>query len=264
MDTLHVLRALASGNYHVDLGAESLKAWHLGEVNEEFFSQLVSDADTLIKTYPSSQVAKKNHTTNWTKPTGEVKQWSLFTTHRDTSNTSDDFNYSNIEKKRPVALKGIQKLCNSLPDLVNMRLNYIDTDSSLSPHEEHLPIKLGNDKVTLRARFHLPIYTNDTALMLADNDLFHFERGSIYCFNNGCVHSAANRGPNYRVHLVWDMLMSEKALSVMFGDDPPTWIVQDIYPAPVVETIQVDKFQPSVGMEIGEFRSKILVAYPGA
>ena len=38
---------------------------------------------------------------------------------------------------------------------------------------------------------------------------------------NGCVHSAVNRGAEFRYHLVWDMPLTAGVFALMFGAAPP-------------------------------------------
>jgi hypothetical protein len=115
--------------------------------------------------------------------------------------------------------------------------------------------------VGLRARFHLPIQTNEQSTVLADGHWFRFERGNLYAFNNGCVHAARNEGDEHRFHLVFDVLMTERAYRTMFetGND---WIRHDVAEVPVAEQVQVDSWEPSQGMPLDEFQRRQLVFMP--
>lgn len=257
MNSPDILRLLADGNYH----RGGLNAWHLGIATTH--PDLVATTEQIMAAHPPSEVAKAGHTTKWTKPKGHVQQWSLFTTHGRTNDTSDDFNYGNIPHKKPLpGHPALAKLGGELPALVNMRLNLLWPGAALSPHEEHLPIKLDAGRVALRARFHLPIATNPGCRMLAGGGLYHFEAGRLYCFNNGAVHSATNDGATPRAHLVWDQLMTQRAVQAMFGDAPPVWLEQDVRPAEPVDTVQVDDYQHSAGMSANEFDRRTLTFHP--
>ncbi len=259
MDGIEVLRRLAAGNYH---HADGLRALHIGAVTPSMFDALQSDMHSLSLGWLPSIVREGSHSTGWTKPRGEVKQWSLFNSHGYTDQTRDDFRYDNLADKYPVDLPGIKALCESLPDLVNMRLNMIGPGSSLSPHEETLERDVGPGKVALRARFHLPLHTTSKALMLADGDLFNFTVGHVYLFNNGCVHSAANNADTDRYHLVWDQLMTERAVDAMFGSTPPAWLRQAIEQATVHSAMRVDTWERQTDMSESEFYSRELVYHP--
>lgn len=259
MDGIEVLRRLAAGNYH---HADGMRALHIGAVDPSLFGALLLDAGVLTREWLPSLVREGSHSTGWTRPVGEVKQWSLFNTHGCTDVTSDDFRYDNIPDKRAVPLSSIEVLAKSLPDLVNMRMNLIGPSSSLSPHEESLDRPLPDGRVALRARFHLPLITTPRALMLADGDLFHFEAGQLYMFNNGCVHSAANYEDADRVHLVWDQLMTERAVDAMFGSTPPSWITQTLTPVPVVDSMEIVNWERQYELSEDEFYSRELVFHP--
>ena len=259
MEAFEVLRRLAAGNYH---HADGLRAFHIGKVATPVLQALLSDMRELVQKWPPSVVREGEHVTGWTRPVGDVKQWSLFNTHGQTEDTRDDFRYDNLSEKAPLPLDGIATLAGSLPDLVNMRLNMIGPLSSLSPHEEPLDRDLGGGRVALRARFHLPLRTTQKALMLADGDLFNFEAGHVYLFNNGCVHSASNEAKSDRVHLVWDQLMTERALDAMFGSTPPEWLEQDLRDAPVAGRLEVDDWERQWALTEEEFYSRALVFHP--
>jgi hypothetical protein len=201
--------------------------------------------------------------TGWTRPKGQVRQWSLFNRHGRTDDTSDDFTYGqHLARKRPLPLPGIVRLAGGLPDLVNLRLNVISPGAALSPHEEHLPRPVGSDCVALRARFHLPLVTNPDALMLADGHLLHFTAGAVWFFGNGCVHGAENNGSEDRAHLVWDQLLTTRALDAMFGGTPPEWLAQDLRDVEPVRTVEVTGWAPSKGMTRAEFGRRKLVPHP--
>lgn len=260
MDAYETIRRIAGGNYH---RPDGLRALHLGKVDGGMFKALQQDVATLLKEWTPSIVREGTHSTGWTEPVGEVKQWSLFNGHGRTDDTSDDFEYGDLGSKRPVPLPGVTALAESLPDLVNLRLNLLGPGSSLSPHEERLERVLGGNRVALRGRFHLPLRTTQKALMLADGDLMHFEAGHLYFFNNGCVHSAENGGKSDRLHLVWDQLMTEEAVEVMFGELPPDWLAQDLHEVKVTRRIDVSDWREEPArLDEDEFYARELVFHP--
>jgi hypothetical protein len=259
VEGIDVLRRLAAGNYH---HADGLRALHIGAATGSMFQALLADMSELVSRWLPSIVREGAHSTGWTRPVGEVKQWSLFNTHGFTDQTSDDFRYDNLADKRPIPLPGVSALVRSLPDLVNLRLNLIGPGSRLSPHEESLERQVGDGLVSLRARFHMPLITTPQARMLADGDLFHFRAGHVYLFNNGCVHSASNDAESDRLHLVWDQLMTERAVDAMFGSTPPAWLNQSLTPVPVVESIHVENWERQSELTEEEFYSRKLVFHP--
>merc|ERR1712070_827818 len=46
---------------------------------------------------------------------------------------------------------------------------------------------------------------------------YAFEEGKAYYFTNGCPHSVENRGTIPRVHLIWDMLLTEDTFDRIFS-----------------------------------------------
>lgn len=245
---MEYLHQLADGNFHYG----GLRAARVGTVDRVTFRRICDDVETVIATMPPSEV-KVGHITNWTNPIGRVRQWSLYNRHGRTDDTSNDFSYKLAGKRVHEGLPAISELAASLPDLVNLRLNVMDPGAALSPHEEHLPRAIGSDRVGLRARFHLPIATNPKALMMADGDLFHFDPGTIYLFNNGCVHAAENGGDAPRAHLVWDQLMTEEAYEAMLSK---------VEPIDVVSKVTIGDYAKQGGMSQREFSRRTLAFMP--
>lgn len=222
-----IAHMLINGNFHRD---PSLRWMHLGKVSDHFMDALRDECSRVVLQHPPSNVNHDDHITNWTKPTGEVRQWSLFNRSGRTDDTSADFDYFNLDiKKPPKGFDAIATLIRSIPDLVNLRLNGLGPDSALSPHEEHLPLRMGSQYVGMRCRFHIPLVTNDEAWMLADEQITNFEEGRLYAFNNGCVHAAGNTDPrDWRYHLVFDCLMTERLYRTLLDPlelhDSPEWL----------------------------------------
>lgn len=258
--SMEILEGLARGNYHHEDG---IRALYLGPLDQEFMADLKKEAKNIVHARQPSVVKQGQHVTGWTRPKGQVEQWSLFNTHGRTEDTSNDFSY-NLKGKKPIRMPrspNIAALC-KLPALVNMRLNVIHPGSGLSPHEEHLPRRIGHNKVSMRARFHIPLWTNNECHMLADNNLYHFEEGELYLFNNGCVHSATNDGNTARAHLVFDMLMTSEAMEKMFGhiDLKHNAYLTDTHKK--VGESDITEWAPSNGMSEKEFTARKLVVHP--
>lgn len=82
--------------------------------------------------------------------------------------------------------------------IVQVMINRLDAHGGLSPHRDGLPN---------RARFHLPVTTNDHVLWWDEiNGRLHMDRGVWYgpvpyC---GVLHSVFNLGEKPRTHLVVD------------------------------------------------------------
>jgi hypothetical protein len=211
-----VLSGVAKGDFHRRGG---MKCERLFTLEDDFFSKLRSEIANLVTSNVPSEVAEEDHVTNWTKPYGRAIQFSLLNGSGQFDDTSADHTKTVFGKSFHHADKypTLGEFIKFFPHAINMRLNGMSPSGGLSPHEEHIGWREGR-KYFFRSRFHLPIDTNPDAVVLLDGDYFHLDVGSIYFFNNGCVHSAANRGNTQRYHLVWDMLLTEETIDLMFGD----------------------------------------------
>ena len=104
------------------------------------------------------------------------------------------------------------------PHATNFRINVMGANSGLSQHEECSCMRNHQGVPMVRARFHLPIQTNPLVYLFVDQEVFSFKEGSIYFFNNGGIHSSENNDPEKsRIHLVWDMLLTEDTFNRMFA-----------------------------------------------
>lgn len=251
MNPAHTLEGVALGDFH---RPGAIKCEELFRVEDDFFAELRSEIARLVVANTPSEVGDSDHVTNWTKPYGRAIQFSLLNASGDLSDTSVDHNKTVYGKMFHHAREypTLARFIGLFPHAVNMRLNGMSPSGGLSPHEEHVGWRRGR-KYFYRGRFHLPVETNPESVVLLDGDFYHLEAGKIYFFNNGCVHSAANRGDTQRFHLVWDMLLTDQTLELMFGEEshgpllrtPPA--ERDV---PVRETIGVGPYEISGAGEL--------------
>ena len=168
-----------------------------------------------------SSVSSKTHVTNWTRPKGEAYQYSLLNNDGKFENYSRDHNKSIKEKKFHHSDKypKLAQFISAFPSSVNFRINVFGYNSGLSQHEEDICfIHSLTARPSMRVRFHLPIITNCESNMFVEGDVVHFDEGHIYFFHNGCVHAAENNDlKQSRIHLVWDMLLTEDTFNRMFA-----------------------------------------------
>lgn len=252
-----ILVNIARGNWH---RKDGLYTKPLFELDEEFYAELKKECILLAKSQAASKVAESTHITNWTGPFGDAVQFSLFNTSGDFKDTSTDHILS-VEGKSfhyPEEYPTINQFILAFPGLRNMRLNGMGEKSGLSPHEEHIVYKDTYGNRIIRARFHLPITTNENVEMLIGDKLYRYEEGIVYFFNNGAVHSANNKGAEYRFHLVFDILMSEKAANMMFGDViRPNWIRKINVPDFVISSYKYKSFHTYGGPQQIHSRLKL-------
>ena len=216
MNATKFFHEIRKANHH----RGGLKCLKLFQVKPEYFESLVGDVQRVLAQYAPSDVAQSSHATNWTQPFGNAIQYSLLNTSGRLDDFSTDHN-SSIKNKRfhySDEFTDLGRFIRTFAHATNMRLNGMGGQSGLSPHEEHTVHYTGG-RARLRARFHLPIVTNEEAEMLLEDELYRFEAGSVYYFNNGCIHAARNLGESFRYHLVWDMMFTEETYALMFSED---------------------------------------------
>lgn len=195
-----------------------LKALALGRLDPAWFAEIQREAQWIIDGQPSSNVGDKQHTTYWTKPKGEARQFSLYNATGNSQEYLSDFAPPAKTPKKLTfpqlsAIARFAKLFGD--DLINLRLNGLGVSSGLSLHEES-PITATRNGPEYRVRFHLPIFTNPNARMLLDGEQFHFEAGNVYFFHHGCVHAAINDSDQKRYHFVLDCELTPRLFESLF------------------------------------------------
>jgi hypothetical protein len=214
MNSATLMRGIRDGNYH----AGGIRCLRLHRLDEAFFIQLRDEVIRLTESERGSDVTHPTHVTHWTRPSGEVSQFSLFNISGRYDDYSGDHDLS-VGGKRfhgAASYPNLACLLGGIPDLTNFRINLMGPGSSLSAHEEHTIVRIAN-AVVVRARFHLPVTTDVRAELILDGHVFHLAPAVIYFVNHGCIHSARNGGESTRVHLVWDVLLTREAYAVLFG-----------------------------------------------
>jgi hypothetical protein len=188
-----------------------LKMFACGQVEDSWFKQICSEVNWILDSQSASDVTSKDHVTNWTRPTGEARQFSLFNRTGKTDDFMSDHSFDRSTKRLTFPhLNGIQRFAKLFgPNLLNLRLNGLGKSSGLGAHEER-SIQSTARGLMYKIRFHLPIYTNPDARICLDGEMFHFEPGVLYFFNQGCVHAAINIGDAPRYHFVLDCLLTRK------------------------------------------------------
>lgn len=200
-----------------------IKTLRLGRLTPAWFAEIQKEASLIIDAGSASDVTARNHVTNWTRPRGQVSQYSLFNSSGRSDDTSGDYGYrGDVSKKKFVfpqltALKRFTALFGD--SLRNLRLNGMGTQSGLSAHEENSisAHALGTDHIV---RFHLPIFTNSEAYIHLDDERFQYREGELYFFHHGCVHAAANLGTEARYHLVFDCFLDRALFQRVFPGTP--------------------------------------------
>lgn len=213
-----LLAAIRDGDCH-HAGLRCLRLFH---VERELALALRAEVLQLCRDEACSDVQEREHVTNWAGPHGAVRQFSLLNRSGDFADYRDDHDLTCAGKRfrhgrRYPRLAGFIA---GFPGAVNFRVNLLGAGAGLAPHEEHSLYPNGDGTASVRARFHLPLHTSRAARMMLDGDIHRFLPRTIYYFNQGCVHAADNRGGTERIHLVWDMLLTQPVFELMFGAAP--------------------------------------------
>jgi Aspartyl/Asparaginyl beta-hydroxylase len=213
-----VLAAIAAADAHLP-GIRCLK---LLCVEPDFFAALRDEVLRLCATERPSSVGRPGHVTKWTEPYGDVLQYSLLNRSGRYDDYSSDHALSGLGKWFCDALRypTLARLVRAFPDAINFRINVLGEGAGLSPHEEHALFETSTGTVGVRARLHLPIATNATSELVLEDEVHALATGVVHYVNQGCVHAARNAGPGPRVHLVWDVLLTEAAFDRLFGEGP--------------------------------------------
>jgi hypothetical protein len=220
MNAQELLTGIRDANYHKG----GICCLQLFRVDETCFGQLQTEVELLCRTECGSKVGETDHITSWTRPHGEVVQFSLLNAsgHYDDFRTDHDLSCFGKRFHGYATYPALAQLTDLFPHTVNFRINLMGPGAGLSPHEEHTVIRTRAGSVALRTRFHLPVFTNPGAEMMLDGEIYRLDAGTVYFVNHGCVHSARNGGDENRIHLVWDMLLTREAFHFMFEEAAPT------------------------------------------
>jgi len=82
--------------------------------------------------------------------------------------------------------------------------------ASLPAGEKIAPHFDGGGSLLQCLRIHIPIVTNDKALMAVEEVAQHFEAGEVFELNNAKIHAAENLGLDNRVHIIVDIYDGDK------------------------------------------------------
>lgn len=219
MTAAELLAGIREGDRH----AGGIRCRRLFWIDAGYFAELRAEVEALRLKQEPSKVTRPEHVTHWTRPVGEVLQYSLLNASGRYDDFSSDHDLSCLDKRfhEAAAYPALARLIGAFPHTVNFRINVLGPHSGLSPHEEHLLIRTRAGTVGARVRFHLPAVTNPRAELMLDGHVYHLEEGIVYFVNHGCVHSATNCGADSRLHLTWDMLLTREAFDAMFGEGSP-------------------------------------------
>lgn len=110
-------------------------------------------------------------------------------------------------------------------------INYILPGESIKPHKDN-PGGLNSAFWFLgcACRIHVPLCTNDNAIMTSGNEAKHLPVGTVYEFHNNLIHHVKNEGHSPRVHLVMDLVPKKYKLELDYflKEDPTVWHIANL------------------------------------
>ena len=127
--------------------------------------------------------------------------------HKMSESTSDKI--TPLKKLYTLLCPIFEKIEQVRPDLeiFYTEINYILPGESIRPHKDNFG---GLDAsfwfLGCTCRIHVPLFTNDNAIMTSGNETKHLPMGTIYEFHNNLIHYVENKGSSPRAHLVMDLV----------------------------------------------------------
>jgi hypothetical protein len=249
-----LLDGLRDGNRH----AGGIRCLRLLRLAPHAFARIRGEVERLCRDGVPSEVRRSGHVTSWVLPYGSVLQFSLLNRSGRLDDFQDDHDASRRGKRfaDPVRYPGLAELAAVFPTAVNFRVNVLGSASGLSPHEEHVFLRLPDGGVVARVRLHLPVLTSPAAVVVLDGLAYHLEPAIVHLVNHGCVHAARNDAETPRVHLVWDVLLDRATGELLVGPaiapDPLTRVpVAERLPTPLrlIRVGAVRRLPPPLGAE---------------
>jgi hypothetical protein len=215
-EAARVLTGIRDANYHEG----GIRCLQLMRLEADYFEELQIEIERLVATEAGSDVTRPSHITNWTRPRGDVAQYSIVNTTGRFDDFSTDHDLSSVGKRFhwDAQYAALGRFVSALPNTVNVRVNVLGPGARLGAHEEQSITRISGGRIAARVRFHLPVKTNLRSELVLDGAVYHLLAGVVYFVNHGCVHAARNLGDAPRIHVVWDSLLTRSAFNRLFGD----------------------------------------------
>jgi len=204
----------------------------LHRLSQGLFQRIQEEISQIMTTSSGANVLSEKHPIAWVKAFGEAKSFSLITASGVLNDTSDLLNFDTRQKRFSQADKypALADFIELFPHTTNWRINVLGPSDScdgkgsgFSPHRAFVMHEVadeeGNAKTAFRMKFHLPVFAQTELVDMQQHDQsYEFELGDVYYFTNGCRHAVENRAAVPRVHIIWDMLLTEDTFERMLGE----------------------------------------------
>lgn len=151
---------------------------------------------------------------DWKPVPGALHQYSLYNSKDSVLYNEDDHHWSDVNREFNSRLEAIPKFFERYfraSELQNFRMQLMAGGGSLGKHREKI-IAIPGREHHYKLRFHLPVVTNPGVKFLMDDRPYEMQAGSVYLFNQSCLHGVANEGGELRIHLIWDCYLNDHIL----------------------------------------------------
>lgn len=196
----------------------AIRVLRLVDVDPELFSRIRDEVMHIVTT-DGGQVLDVGHTTfdyvskwdpTWKPKAGLIRQYSLYNSKDDLEFFGEDHHWFEGRRfnSRARAIPEFFQRYFGQSELQNFRIQAIAGGGDLGQHRERI-IAIPNREQHYKLRFHLPIITNPGVQFDMEGETFRMSEGSVYLFNQYCMHGVTNNGTELRVHLVFDCYLND-------------------------------------------------------
>ncbi len=204
-----VLGLLVSGRIKV-LRLFACEPKLLASVRNEAIGVVTQNLDQgLAEGHPTFDYVRK-WDPKWTPKPNTIFQYSLYNSHDDLAYFDEDHHW--FEGRHFNAnLKSIPEFFRTYfadTELQNFRIQAVSGGGDLGLHRERI-VAIPKREHDYKLRFHLPVVTNPNVSFIMDGENHTMDEGSVYLFNQSCLHGVANTGNEMRIHLVWDCYLND-------------------------------------------------------
>jgi len=206
-ETSQVVGKLVSGEIKI-MKLFSCDPSLFARVREEVMGLVMAGGAALDAGHPTfDYIAKWDP--DWQPKPGTVIQLSLFNTRGDVKFFEEDHHWFPGRSLNP-KLRAVPEFFAAYfkqSELQNCRIQGLTGGGELGLHRERI-VGIPKREQHYKLRFHLPIVTNPGVKFLMDGQQFQMEAGSVYIFNQWCLHGVTNQSDQLRVHLYWDLYLN--------------------------------------------------------
>ena len=207
-----------------------IKVLRLFECDAPLFVAMQQEAMAFVDQHPGQLVVGDHPTAayvqasdpDWTLKPGTIRQYSLYNSKDDELFNDEDHHWKGVTRQFNSKLPALREFAGRYfggSVLQNFRMQSIRGGSDLGRHRERI-VGIPGREPQYKLRFHLPIVTNPGVAFWMDGESFTMKAGSVYLFNQGCMHGVANAGTELRVHYIFDCYLDDDIASGMIA---PAW-----------------------------------------